>query len=333
MKYFTYFLAFLCCLPAFAYGQEDPAEPQINADAFLAQKAFTVWPDERTPDGNVPAAHCQAVRLNQDWFITAAHCVYDFCGENRSCVLQFDLAQSPDPLFAQARVHSNSIRRNVFIYPGYNPHQNRSSSFDVALIRFAPGKDGYLFMDMSADKEISRAEFEKKLPFYPETQAQWNPATPRLLTFDAAVSAHITQPIAVPRAENGRISWLYNAGGQAFFISELQHCVSTAFGVQQGNSGGGVFTAQGDLIGIVSMTLQNKNGAAVFKDADGKPLPTLQNADSYFVFTGFSSGVLAFIRNYVPRVRFVGAVPRSAQLTSQKFNRIISALDGAMQAS
>lgn len=333
MKYFTYFLAVLGCLPVFAYGEETEKTPQINADAFLAQKGFTVWADERTPDGQVEAAHCQAVRLTRDWYITAAHCVYDFCGANRSCVVQFDLAQSPDPLLAQARVHSNSSLRNVFIFPGYNPAQNRSSSFDVALIRFALGKDGYLFMDLDKEKELSRAEFEKKLPFYPETQAQWNAPAPRLLTFDAAVSARITPPIAVPRAEKGHISWVYNTGGQAFFVSELQHCVSTAFGVQKGNSGGGVFTAEGDLIGIVSMSFQNKNGAMPFKDADGKPLPTIQNADSYFVFTGFSSGVLAFIRSHVPQVRFTGAVPRAAQLTNQKFNRIISALDAAMQAS
>lgn len=332
MRYFTYFLAFLCVLPVLAYGQEDAA-PQINAEAFLAQKSFTVWPDERSSGSKVPAARCQAVRLAPDWYITAAHCVYDFCAENRSCVIQFDLAQSPDPLFAQARVHSDSSRRNVFIYPGYNPRQNRSSSFDVALIRFAPGKDGYLFMDVSKDKEITRAEFEKKLSFYPETQAQWNAPAPRLLTFDAAVSARITQPIAVPRAQNGHISWLYNAAGQAFFISEVQHCLSNAFGVKQGNSGGGVFTAQGDLIGIVSMSLQNKNGAVAFTNADGKKQFTLQEADSYFIFTGFSSAVLSFVRQYIPRVAFVGAVPYAAELTDEKFNRIISALDGAMQAS
>ena len=180
MKYFTYFLAVLGCLPVFAYGEETEKTPQINADAFLAQKGFTVWADERTPDGQVEAAHCQAVRLTRDWYITAAHCVYDFCGANRSCVVQFDLAQSPDPLLAQARVRSNSSFRNVFIFPGYNPAQNRSSSFDVALIRFAPGKDGYLFMDLDKEKELSRAEFEKKLPFYPETQAQWNAPAPRL---------------------------------------------------------------------------------------------------------------------------------------------------------
>ena len=331
MRYFTYFLALLCVCPILAYGQEDAA-PQINADAFLAQKSFTVWPDDRVSGGQVPVAQCQAVRLAPDWYITAAHCVYDFCGENRACVIQFDLAQSPDPLFAQARVHSDSSRRNVFIYPGYNPNQNRSSSFDVALIRFAPGKDDYLFMDVSKDREITRAEFEKKLPFYPETQAQWNAPAPRLLTFDAAVSARISPPIAVPRAQNGHISWLYNAGGQAFFISELQHCVSTAFGVKQGNSGGGVYTAQGDLVGIVSMSIQNKNGDISFANADGKQRITLQNADSYFVFTGFSSSVLAFVRRYIPRVSFVGAVPHSAELTNEKFKRIISVLDAATQA-
>ena len=220
-------------------------------------------------------------------------------------------------------------KKNVFIFPGYNPRQNRSSSFDVALIRLAPQERDWAFFAPRGGKRFSREQFEKQLDVYPESRAQWNAKRPRLLTFDAAVSARLTPAIAVPRVENGGVSWLYNAGGQAYFISELQHFVSTDFGVRQGNSGGGVFTADGQLVGVVSMSFTGKGNRMQFKDADGKAVSTLQNADAYFVFTGFTSAVSAFIRGHVPGVFSVGAVPQAAELTNEKFTRIIKTLDNA----
>lgn len=327
MKIKYYFLTFLCVLcAALAQAQADIA---VNEDAFLVQKAITVWGDE-TSSEKLMSAQCQAVRITPDWLLTAAHCVYDFCRNNQNCTVQVNVVSAPqDDLAAQVRVRSGAQKKNVFIFPGYNPRQNRSSSFDVALIRLAPQERDWAFFAPRGGKRFSREQFEKQLDVYPESRAQWNAKRPRLLTFDAAVSARLTPAIAVPRVENGGVSWLYNAGGQAYFISELQHFVSTDFGVRQGNSGGGVFTADGQLVGVVSMSFTGKGNRMQFKDADGKAVSTLQNADAYFVFTGFTSAVSAFIRGHVPGVFSVGAVPQAAELTNEKFTRIIKTLDNA----
>ena len=212
MKIKYYFLTFLCVLcAALAQAQADIA---VNEDAFLVQKAITVWGDE-TSSEKLMSAQCQAVRITPDWLLTAAHCVYDFCRNNQNCTVQVDVVSAPqDDLAAQVRVRSGAQKKNVFIFPGYNPRQNRSSSFDGALIRLAPQERDWAFFAPRGGKRFSREQFEKQLDVYPESRAQWNAKRPRLLTFDAAVSARLTPAIAVPRVENGGVSWLYNAGGE-----------------------------------------------------------------------------------------------------------------------
>ena len=148
MKIKYYFLTFLCVLcAALAQAQADIA---VNEDAFLVQKAITVWGDE-TSSEKLMSAQCQAVRITPGWLLTAAHCVYDFCRNNQNCTVQVDVVSAPqDDLAAQVRVRSGAQKKNVFIFPGYNPRQNRSSSFDVALIRLAPQERDGLFLPRAA---------------------------------------------------------------------------------------------------------------------------------------------------------------------------------------
>ena len=88
--------------------------------------------------------------------------------------------------------------------------------------------------------------------------------------------------------------------------------------------------AYGDVYKAAEMRIPGEGTCElVFKDADGKAVSTLQNADAYFVFTGFTSAVSAFIRGHVPGVFSVGAVPQAAELTNEKFTRIIKTLDNA----
>ena len=91
-----------------------------------------------------------------------------------------------------------------------------------------------------------------------------------------------------------------------------------------------MFTAQGDLAGLVSSLVYDSNGNATFQNDEGKTLLTLQNASNYFLFTGFNGSVLNFIRIHVPGLRTIGAENGFIEPTQKKFDEIVQSINGSM---
>ena len=299
----------------------------VNENAFLIQKEIAVWPTDQTFNSQVPVYNCQAVRLHENWFLTSAHCVYSACAA-RPCTVEITLAESPD-LLARVRVKHSTVSPSVYIYRGFFPGQNRISGMDAALIRFVPQKAEFSYVNLADGTPLSPEEFEKKLRFDTEAQLQLNAKGARLLNVTGFSTAKLKPQIVVPKTTAGVISYLPGNSPEVYFVEELQHFIAPGFGVRQGNSGGGVFTRSGDLVGLVSSLLYAQDGSASFHDAEGKTVLTLKNADDFFFFTGFNGATMNFIRNKVPNLRTVSVLPEYATPSKKKFESIVKAEQAA----
>lgn len=305
-----------------AYAQEK--EPAVNENAFLVQKEIATWETSQTYNSKARVYSCQAVRVHKNWFITAAHCVYASCRDSKSCTVQITLAEAE--LKADVRIMHSTASPRVFIYSGFFPGQNRISGVDAALIYFDPETAHYLFANMETGESLEYDQFKKLLRFSPETKAQYQAYGVRLINSATAPTAKLNPVLAVPRVSRGVVSYRLSATDN-FFVERLKHFISPDFGVRQGNSGGGVFTADGDLIGIVSSGLFTGKDLA-FHDEEGKTVFTLKDASSFFFFTGFNGSTMGFIRNKVPSLRTISLVPFFAEPTEQDFNDIIKQVEG-----
>ena len=163
----------------------------------------------------------------------------------------------------------------------------------------------------------------------PETKAQLSAYGVRLIGAANLGNSRFTAGIVVPKTVNGVVTYLQSPSDDIYFIEKLQHFIAPGFGVRRGNSGGGVFTPQGDLAGLVSALMYSKNGSASFYDAEGKAVLTLQNAHDYFMFTGFNGATINFIRNKVPSLRVIGADMGFVDPVHKNFEEIVQLINGA----
>ncbi|MBR4682157.1 MAG: trypsin-like peptidase domain-containing protein [Elusimicrobiaceae bacterium] len=327
MKKSPFLFLFFLCASGILYAQEEPVK--VREDNFLAQKEISVWRTDKTEDSLVPVYSCQAIRISPKWFLTSAHCVYPACKGSLPCTVQVTLAKGE--LSQTVRIFHSTSAQRVFIYEGFFPGQNRISSVDVALIKFDPTRAQYSYAAIGQDGSwhtITQQEFNKLLPYSPETKAQLNAAGVRLVGAANLSTSRFLPQLAVPRMTEGSLSYLVSPSRDVFFVQELQHFISPGFGVRRGNSGGGVFTTQGDLVGLVSSLVYNPDGSAAFKNDEGRTIVTLQNANDLFFFTGFNGSTLNFIRNHVDGLRVIGADNGFVAPTQKKFSSIIKIVSG-----
>ena len=313
-------------------GQE---ETPINENAFLVQKEIFILPaSERGKDYGLQYA-CQAVRLNEQWFLTAAHCVYSACNGTKSCDVEIVLAEAE--LKAVARVSHNAVDQRVFAYPGFRSGQNRISGLDVALIKMdaSASEIAYAKPDGAGGwTRISEWEFKRLLRSAPETRAQIQAMNPLFINSANAPTSELKTQLVVPKIVHGEVRYLSGPVRGAYYIKQLEHFISPDFGVRQGNSGGGVFTASGELVGIVSARVYNKDGSASFYDEQGKLSLTLDNASHYFLFAGFNGRTLNFINTGRQNVRTVEAVPNGymepVPEEQRDFKKVINLINGTL---
>ena len=335
------FCILLSCvaLAVLAQAQEGAsAEENSSAleNAFLVQKEIAVW---RTDKAKVDPEHvyvysCQAVRLAKKWFLTAAHCVYPACRGAFPCTVEITLAQEPGQMRQRVRVEHTRENPQVFIYEGFFPGQNRISSTDVALIKVDPARATYAYEVWDKQQEnfvsVGKAQFDKLLRDSPEMKAQLETGNIRLVSSALlSGSARLLLPIEVPLVRGGTLSYLGSGARDVFYVGKLHHFISPSFGVARGNSGGGVFAENGDLIGLVSSLVYSENGSVSFQNDEGETALTLQHARDYFLFTGFNGNTMNFIRNKVSSLRTIGAENGFVVPVEEDFAGIVKAIDSA----
>lgn len=263
-------------------------QAQIYADDYVLQKQYAI-------NGR---GTCQAVRIHQDWFLTAAHCV-EKC-VHASCQIRLFLAMS-DSAMATADLSSSDV---------IVPHQfqeKQTALWDVALLHYRP--NSYEFR--SEGGPIDEESFLKIVQKDPALKRQWqgavDPEVPALAVYTGPSLMHLIDNIIVPRWEMGHMTYL-NHPEYILYVGKKQALwVTDGFGVSEGNSGGGVWLENGNLVGIVSAKKEND-----FPNFARAVLPQLGQAGEFFLFTGFSKKTtLPFIQN---TLRAYGADVKTTKL-------------------
>lgn len=320
-------LAALCALFFISFALHAQEEPLFYANDFVNQNEIEVFDKQYS-------ARCQAVRIHPNWYLTAAHCVKPFC-DGGECFVQINLVQGD--LSARAFVAHTKAKPTVFAYEGFNMRQNRSSNFDVALIRYAPYNTQYV--NNKTGLEMTRKTFAEAAAKDTRASAQWqaavNPKRVRLLNFSTAESSLLKRVVAVPRIHERGIFFYQSGGAPVYYVKELQHLLTANFGVEKGMSGSGVLTNTGELAGVVSSAVSNANGTASFYDDRGKLVARFDNLNNYFLFAGFNGTTLNFIRNtlakYGDSMADVGVVTADGEFASpakRSFKQIMRLIDG-----
>lgn len=239
---------------------------------------------------------CQAVRIAPKWYLTAAHCVRPYC--DRECTVTVQLLNGP--LQASALVHHSQAAQRVFVPPSYHPGKSKSIRSDIALLRFDPAEEDYWFVDVLARKQLDRADFIKLLnqSAYAEQRSQWKALeTPRvrLLRVSNFSSRLLSLPIGVPDLRSGEIYFKQSQPNSFYYFPQLSYYMGPNFGVEPGMSGGGVVLPGGELVGVVSASLQDQAELVAYNEED-EPVASMPYSANYFLFTPISSQNASFIK-------------------------------------
>ena len=87
---------------------------------------------------------CQAVRLQEYWFLTAAHCVEQACRDN--CSFQARLIVGPNYEADMTVTHTPKSRK-IFKHSKAKIDK-MSSSYDLALLHFKPSESKVVYKDI-----------------------------------------------------------------------------------------------------------------------------------------------------------------------------------------
>jgi len=260
---------------------------------------------------------CQAFRIHQNWFATAAHCV-DMCA-NGACQVKI--------LLAQGEVNAAVIvdGRDIFIPKQYRTvdEQQRVSThknWDVALIRYQP--EEYVY-ELPEGGLATEQEFNQALKKSHRLRAQWKGAThptiPLIYTYGGSDLMTLKHNLIVPRWNYGQMESFSNPKTVLYFGVKQALWGADGFGVDHGNSGGAVMLDNGGVIGIATAKMDNQLPADV-----RRAFPTFGQADDFFLFNGFApKTTLAFIEKTLAHY--------GDRLVTKKLRRIVPTIDPTAQ--
>ena len=243
---------------------------------------------------------CQAVQIDRDWLLTAAHCVAPF-QKRPSCRIRVVIAQGD---FAQASTIV-SCAEAVLPAPILDRNRQPSLPFDLALIPFSPAEEDCEFHTIEG-KKISADAFEDELGKDPILRYQWDKRNtssfPALYTYRSAKEKLLENVIIVPLWADGEFSSL-GASSQIVYIGgKFPSLWSTrGFGVDHGNSGGAVVVVLPNhelgILGIVSAKSVNIMDDEM-RQGISQVLPGFEQAKEHFFFYGFADkDSLSFIKS------------------------------------
>ena len=305
-------------------------------DAFdYAQKEYELT---FTVRGKTQTVSCQAVRFHKNWFLTAAHCVSP-C-KNYSCQMRMWLAVGPVqprrgelPAWDMALIYFNARQARYEYYDAYGKVKEKDflltldrgfweKKTDEALKESARlyeqsrqyAADGQAqiarqLTEQAQALEQDADEYRAAAEAAPLLKRQWDGAmAPRLaplLTYSDKDEKFLLSNILVPRWTRGAFEMLSSPRQILYFGDNAAPWLSAGFGVEKGNSGGGVFLpvynggkkrASG-LVGIVSAKSLNQLPEAARKRY------ALYGSE-IFLFNGFSENTtLGFIRRVLTEYR------------------------------
>ena len=230
---------------------------------------------------------CQATRIGRRWFATAAHCV-ETCVAG-GCRIQMDLLDEPFSVLAQ--VDSTPKRPAVFVHPKYNKKVFPQNDF--TLIRLDLNKAPLVYY-----KRVNRTElvgiflqqFQAYLRTHRAAAAKFRRVMrgdlPPIVAFDDDTYL-IDRKLSVISIFDGVRDVKQNPY-KAYYVKDLGFAYTQNFGIRKGMSGSGVMTNTGELIGVVSGTLNWQR----YSSAQGKT-----EEKDFFLFLAFNKSVRAFMES------------------------------------
>ena len=244
----------------------------VFADDFAFQKQLVINQNQT----------CQAFRIHEHWFATAAHCV-QMCTPGSACDVRILLAYGP--VSASVAVSA----REVFIpkqYRTVNAQQRVTThkNWDVALIHYQPEQYQYTFAEGGT---ATAEEFNQALIHSRSLRVQWQgavkPQIPVLYAYGGAGVMMLKQNIFVPRWDWGQMQSFSNPQTVLYFGDKQALWGADGFGVDHGNSGGAVVLENGGIVGIATAKMNNNLPADVRRE-----FPKFGQAHGFFVFNGFA---------------------------------------------
>ena len=268
------------------------------AERAQAQKYMDVRQYNNTYEINVhkpgdkQESKCQAVRLNKEWFITAAHCLLPVC--DSECTIKAKLANTDEYEMEMTTTH-NALSKAAYLHGKSKEDQ---VSYDIALIRFNPAKTSYIFKDKKNMRLIAKDDLFKKLNA--SQKAEFNQAIEGI-NFPVILSLKTQTPKLLNRALAVASVWDYNkeilsSEDYVFFSPKHNFLYTSNFGIRQGISGSGVITSSGELVAVVSAIAHtrrtlNTEGGTKIKDID------------FSMFSTFDNSVLSFLKSHIPGLK------------------------------
>ena len=232
-----------------------------------------------------------------------------------------------------ADVRHTASDPHVFTPRQYHLGEAKNIRYDVALVRFDPQEQDYLFYDTQSKKTLDRKTFLKMLNLsqYADQRSQWQAlasARPKLLTVPGTHSRQVQYPLAVPDLRGDGIFFRDSQNTAFYFFKELQHYMGYNFGVEKGMSGSGVVVPGGDIIGVVSASL-NSQSQLVTYDENDQPVRSVPYSADYFLFTPLSQSNMSFIRATISSFHETGQNPRFVYISGAEAKQTDATVESA----
>ena len=261
----------------------------VCAQSLFGTYEINIIPGLPPKPGDAPQQResnkCHAVRLNKEWFITAAHCVQGDCVWG--CTLQVRLIVGQGHELVMQTYSASNSSEKVKIYNSYSVDKNNIAN-DIALLKFPEDKEKtnlvYLLDQYSLDDRNKKLFMESSGLSESAIEAAANGSGfPNILILNTQTAKILNRMLMVPSI-SGKDAKVLKSHDLVFFSPKNQYIFTSNFGIVQGVSGSGVFTATGELVGIVSTMGQLYRGA--------------ENNLAYTFLTVFDNNAFSFIKKH-----------------------------------
>jgi len=284
-KYLFLFFMFFCSFSAFA-GVDFITV--TNENSYKDSSDFNnTYEININKHGLNTISKCQAVRLDKEWFLTAAHCVEPNC--DVACSMQVRLVVSGNYEMDVTTTHSPSFPK-VFKNPKSNiPGKN--AAYDLALLYFPSSYSKFVYKDPSQHMALPESVFLKRIPDYNiYYQAANGTNIPVVLAMSSKTNIMLDRRISVASIWDGQTSVLESIK-PVFYSPKLHYIFTENFGIIKGISGSGVMTNTGELVGIVSAIGDLiKTNPQTHETSSSTPVA---------FFAAFDPYSIAFIKKYI----------------------------------
>ena len=290
MKFKISFLILFLCAAAFIKAEVNFVTV-TNEESYSSVKDFTnTYEINLNKHGANNVVKCQAVRLAKNWFITAAHCVEEPCS-NGACSFQARLIVGPNYEVDFTTTQDKKLSKKIFKFDK-TKLDNSKILYDIALIYFDPKETKTVFKDTSTRRVISEAEFLRRIPNRAVYLRALNGThLPTILVLNTRTPAVLKRNLSVISIWSGQKTLLKNSKLPVFYSPTLSNIVTKNFGVIKGNSGSGVMTNTGELLGILSAKADLKSSRA----STSTPLVYI---------SPFDKEIMNFILEHIPNVSY-----------------------------